>query len=66
MLSNTGLSFSELKHHLHSPFEKRIIIERTVQYIKDMVEHFDDYFPCKMERCNCALLHDSLFPNTFS
>jgi putative transposase len=24
----------KLKHHLHSPFEK-IIIERTIQYIKD-------------------------------
>ncbi len=44
--------FLELDHHIHSPFEKSLI-ERTIQYIKDRTESFDDYFPCnKKERCN--------------
>ena len=39
-------NFLELKHYLHSPYEKSII-ERTIQYIKDRTECFDDYFPCR-------------------
>ena len=39
--------FLRLQHHLHSSFEKSIIIERTIQYIKDRTESFDDYFPCR-------------------
>jgi putative transposase len=46
--------FLKLNHHLHSQFEKSII-ERTMQYIKDRTESFDDYFPCK--RKNCKLKH---------
>jgi putative transposase len=42
--------FLNLKHHLHSSFEKSII-ERTMQYIKDRTESFDDYFPCRRKRC---------------
>ena len=42
--------FLKLKHHLHSSFEKSLI-ERTMQYIKDRTENFDDYFPCKKNRC---------------
>ena len=30
-------------HHIHSTYEKSII-ERTVQYIKDRTEGFDDIF----------------------
>ena len=37
-------------YHLHSSFEKSII-ERTIQYIKDRIENFDDYFPCRKKRC---------------
>jgi putative transposase len=40
----------KLKHHIHSPFEKSIT-ERTMQYIKDRAETFDDYFPCKKNKC---------------
>jgi len=40
----------KLVHHLHSPFEKSLI-KRTIQYIKDRVESFDDYFPCKKNKC---------------
>ncbi|MDN5847786.1 MAG: hypothetical protein L0H53_16095 [Candidatus Nitrosocosmicus sp.] len=38
--------FFGLDHHLHSSFEKSIN-ERTMQYIKDRTESFDDYFPCR-------------------
>ena len=41
-------------HHIHSTYEKSII-ERTMQYIKDRTECFDDYFPCRKK--NCKLLH---------
>jgi putative transposase len=33
-------------HHLHSSYEKTTI-ERTIQYVKDRTECFDDYFPCR-------------------
>ena len=35
-----------LKHILHSPFEKGIIEERSMEYVKDRTEAFDDYYPC--------------------
>ena len=38
-------------HHIHSSLEKSIIIERTIQYIKDRTEGFDDYFPCGKKKC---------------
>ena len=41
-------------HHIHSSYEKSLI-ERTMQYIKDRTESFDDYFPCRKE--NCRLKH---------
>ena len=44
--------FLRLRHHLHSPFDKSLI-ERTMQYIKDRTESFDDYFPCRKKKgCN--------------
>ena len=46
--------FLGLEHHIHSSFEK-IIIERTIQYLKDRTEVFDDYFPCRLK--NCKLMH---------
>jgi putative transposase len=42
--------FLKLRHHTHSPFEKSII-ERTIQYIKDRTECFDDYFSCRKKKC---------------
>ncbi len=39
-----------IKHHLHSSYEKSII-ERTIQYVKDRTECFDDYFPCTKSKC---------------
>jgi putative transposase len=46
--------FLGLEHHIHSSFEKSII-ERTIQYLKDRTECFDDYFPCRLK--NCKLKH---------
>jgi putative transposase len=46
--------FLHLDHHIHSYYEKSII-ERTMQYIKDRTECFDDYFPCRIK--NCKLKH---------
>ena len=43
-----------LKHRLHSTFEKSIV-ERTIEYVKDRTESFDDYYPCIKKECN--LLH---------
>ena len=54
--------FLKVDHHIHSPFEKSII-ERTVQYIKDRTECFDDYFPCRKE--NCKLKHVLNWLNLF-
>ena len=42
--------FLKLRHHIHSYYE-RSIIERTIQYIKDRTECFDDYFPCQKDNC---------------
>jgi putative transposase len=42
----------KIKHRLHSSYEKSIIIERTIQSIKDRTESFDDdYFPCTKSKC---------------
>lgn len=54
--------FLKLKHHLHSSYEKSII-ERTMQYIKDRTENFDDYFPCRVK--NCKLKHIRNWLNLF-
>ncbi|MDR4489937.1 MAG: hypothetical protein R2685_03415 [Candidatus Nitrosocosmicus sp.] len=43
-----------LDHHIHSSLEKRLR-ERTMQYIKNRTECFDDYFPCRLK--NCKLKH---------
>jgi putative transposase len=40
--------FLKLKHRLQSSYEKSLI-ERTMQYIKDRTESFDDYFPYRLE-----------------
>lgn len=40
-----------LKHYLHSSIEKSLM-ERVNQYLKDRIESFDDYYPCRQEECN--------------
>jgi len=54
--------FLKIRHHLHSSYEKSII-ERTIQYIKDRTESFDDYFPCR--KVNCKLNHVINWLNLF-
>jgi putative transposase len=49
-------NFLNLKHILHSPFEKSLI-ERVMQYFKDRTECFDDYYPCNNIIQNCHLQH---------
>jgi putative transposase len=53
----------KLNHHIHSSFEKSII-ERTMQYIEDRTENFDDYFPCKKKN-KCKLNHVKQWLNLF-
>lgn len=55
--------FLGLEHHIHSPMEKSLI-ERTMQYIKDRTECFDDYFPCRMK--NCKMKHIRNWLNLFT
>jgi putative transposase len=55
--------FLKLQHHLHSNYEKSII-ERTMQYIKDRTENFDDYFPCSRKE-KCTLFHIKNWFNLF-
>jgi putative transposase len=55
--------FLKLKHHIHSFFEKSLI-ERTMQYVKDRTECFDDYFPCRKK--NCKLKHVTQWMNLFA
>ena len=54
--------FLRLHHHVHSPYEKSLI-ERTMQYVKDRTESFDDYFPCRLK--NCKLKHVRNWLNLF-
>ena len=54
--------FQHLDHHIHSSLEKSLI-ERTMQYIKDRTESFDDYFPCKLK--GCKLKHVRNWLNLF-
>jgi len=56
--------FLKLNHHIHSSYEKSIIIERTIQYIKDRTESFDDYFPCRRKK-KCKLKHVMNWLNLF-
>jgi len=49
-----------LKHTLHSSYEKSIAVQRTIEYLKDRTEAFDDYFPCIRRRdrlCNLQHVH---------
>ena len=45
-----------LKHYQHSAFEKSLM-ERLNQYLKDRIESFDDYYPCRQMECNLLHVH---------
>ena len=49
-------SFLNVEHHNHSSIEESFI-ERTIQYIIDRTECFDDYFPCRKDNKDCKLKH---------
>ena len=36
-----------LGHRLHSPSYEKSIVERTIEYLKDRTEIFDDYYRCR-------------------
>jgi putative transposase len=60
----SSCQFLKLNHHIHTSFEKSIIIERTMQYIKDRTkECFDDYFLCGKKKCK--LKHVQQWLNLF-
>ena len=56
--------FLKLVYHLHSSFEKSLI-ERTIQYIHDKTESFDDYFTCKLreklQTRSCRVLAKAIY-----
>ncbi|MDN5846817.1 MAG: hypothetical protein L0H53_11150 [Candidatus Nitrosocosmicus sp.] len=54
--------FLGLEHHIHSPLDKSLI-ERSIQYMKDRTENFDDYFPCRKN--NCKLEHIKQWINVY-
>ena len=57
--------FLKIDRHLHSSYEKSIIVERTMQYIKDRTENFDDYFfPCN-RKGHCNHFHVKNWLNLF-
>ena len=39
-----------LEHHLYDVLRGNLM-ERLIQYVKDRTECFDDYFPCRKQRC---------------
>ncbi len=55
--------FLNIDHYIRSSLEKSLI-ERTMQYIKDRTEGFDDYFPCRIK--NCKLKHVQNWLNLFA
>lgn len=55
--------FLNVKRHNHSSIEKSFI-ERTIQYVKDRTEGFDDYFPCRRDN-DCKLKHVMNWLNLF-
>ena len=50
-----GMQYNWIKHYLHSPLEKSLM-KRVMQYFKDRIESFDDYYPC-IQKDECNLLH---------
>ena len=56
--------FLKLNHHIYSSYEKSIIERKTIQYIKDRTECFDDYFPCRKK--NYKLKHVQKWLNLFA
>jgi putative transposase len=47
----TACKFLNLDHDVYDS-RLRNLMERIVQYIKDRTKDFDDYIPCRRERCD--------------
>lgn len=64
-LSNYISDRFDLLHHSSKMllFRMMLQVERTIQYIKDRTECFDDYFPCRKK--NCKLKHVINWLNMF-
>ncbi|MDR4512575.1 MAG: DDE-type integrase/transposase/recombinase [Nitrososphaeraceae archaeon] len=54
---NQACNVIGLKHYLHSPIQKSLM-ERVNQYLKDRIESFDDYYPCRQQECNLFHVHN--------
>ena len=64
MVSN-DLSVSKIKASpsFYQLKDEKSLIERTMQYVKDRTESFDDYFPCRKN--DCKLSHVRKWMNLF-
>jgi putative transposase len=47
----TACKFLNLDHDVYD-LRLRNVMERIVQYVKDRTKDFDDYIPCRRERCD--------------
>jgi putative transposase len=47
----TACNFLSLDHDAYG-LKARNLMERMVQYVKDRTKDFDDYIPCKREKCD--------------
>ncbi|MDR4510478.1 MAG: DDE-type integrase/transposase/recombinase [Nitrososphaeraceae archaeon] len=54
---NQACNVIGLKHYLHSSIEKSLM-ERVNQFLKDRIESFDDYYPCRQQECNLFHVHN--------
>ncbi len=52
--------FLKVDHHIQPSLEKSLI-ERTMQYLKDRTECFDEYFPCKKNKCKLKYLNQCFY-----
>jgi transposase-like protein len=48
-----------LKHQVYST-ELKNVMERFIQKIKDRTKYFDDYFPCRNNKCRLIRTCDAL------
>src|SRR4051812_48440281 len=52
--------FLNIIQHIFIPLYEKSIIERTMQYVKDRTESFDDYFPCRKKKCKLKYVQNWL------
>jgi putative transposase len=47
----TACKFLSLEHDVYD-LKAKNLVEKIVQYVEDRIEDFDDYIPCRRERCD--------------